>query len=441
MVTGLSFQKDYDAYLAKWESLRPEIDAGIERNRKANLDIHVCDIKGRPIPGAKITLHQKSHAFDFGCNALMLGSLDDATERAYEDGITRLFNLITTTLCWSTTEYEEGKFRFHEGVKELFRRPPVERVIRFAKDNGLRIKGQPLMADSWIPAWASKNAETLKRQQAAYFQRAAEYLQGQVDIIDVHNEAFCAVSRTPHYPLLDQECTFVDWAFETVRGLFPPNVDLELNEATPVNDTDDWIERYYALAERLLKKRLPIYSLGLQFHMFNQDAVMRHIRGEQLNPNKILGTYRRYGQLGLPLYISEVTVPSNFEGSRAQGEAVQAEILKNLYRLWFSIPQMKGIIYWNLKDGPAWKTEGDCRGCLLDQRGREKLSYQTLYQLIRREWMTEENLETDAEGFVRVRGFKGGYTLIVEGPGRSCKTFLELRENKQSLTLKMEGED
>ena len=81
-----------------------------------------------------------------------------------------------------------------------------------------------------------------------------------------------------------------------------------------------------------------------------------------------------------------------------------------LYRLWFSIPNMRGIIYWNLSDGVNWMNEGDCLGCLCDESICEKPSYQALYQLIRREWRTSAVLESDRNGEAKLRGFKGGYT-------------------------------
>jgi len=132
-----------------------------------------------------------------------------------------------------------------------------------------------------------------------------------------------------------------------------------------------------------------------------------------------------------------VTIPSTFEGTREQGEALQAEMARNLYRLWFSIENMTGIIYWNLKDGLAWKNEGDCLGCLLDQDCREKPSYQALYQLIRREWMTNERLMSDEAGKAALRGFKGEYVVKAEKDGCTAQGNLRVgKDEKLQLVLK-----
>ncbi len=434
MITNLPFQKDYEAYRAAWEALNPQIDANIEKYRKADFALEIVDENGAPVRDARITVRQMDHEFVFGCNGLMLGILGEQ-EEAYRESFGKLFNLVTTTLCWADTEFEPGKFRFREGVKDIFRRPPIDRVFEFAKKYNLKVKGQPLFCERWCPEWSSKNPEELKKQIRNYFEKVAEHCGKDISIVDVINEAFCAPKRTPDFVLLDEEFSMIDWAFEAVEGVFPEHVDTELNEASFVNC--ERYEDYYQIAKRVMDKKLPIKSLGIQYHMFNPQAGMAHIRDEKMGLTDMLRAYERFNQLGLPLYISEVTIPSTFDGTRQQGEAMQAEMARNLYRLWFSIENMTGIIYWNLKDGLAWKNEGDCLGCLLDEDAREKPSYQTLYQLIKREWMTNEKVLSDEMGRAAMRGFKGEYIVTAEKDG--CKAQGKLRvgkDKKLQLVLK-----
>lgn len=433
MITNLPFQKDYEAYRAQWEKINPQIDENIEKYRKADACVQVVDASGAPVTDAKVSLRQDTHDFIFGCNGLMVGGLGDQ-EEVYQESFARLFNLVTTTLCWAETEFEPDTFRFEEGVKEIFRRPPIDRMIAFAKKYNLKLKGQPLFCERWCPAWSSKEPEELKKQIKNYFCKVAEHCGEHLDIVDVINEAFCAPRRSPDFPLLDEEFSMIDWAFEAVKGVFPEHVDLELNEASHVNDR--LTEQYYQAAKRLMDKKLPIKSLGIQYHMFTPEAGMAHLRDEKRGLSDILPAYERFNQLGLPLFISEVTIPSTFEGTRQQGEALQAEMARNLYRLWFSIENMAGIIYWNFKDGLAWQTEGDCLGCLMDQNFKEKPSYHALYQLIRREWMTNHHALSDENGMVQLRGFKGEYTVTVEKNGQTVKGKLHVgKDNKLQIVL------
>ena len=151
---------------------------------------------------------------------------------------------------------------------------------------------------------------------------------------------------------------------------------------------------------------------------------------------QILETYHSYEKLGVPLSITEITLPSRLPGlSPEEGEEVQAEVAHNLYRLWFSRPNINSIIYWNFMDGKHWGNEGDCRGCLLDVNMREKPAYQALYQLINRCWHTEAQLETDAQGECRVRGFKGEYELTVDAPNEHTVLDMGVHRDGDALTV------
>ena len=58
-------------------------DTRIEKHRKADAAIVVVDAAGRPLSNAKIDVEQTRHAFLFGCNIFLWGSLpNETTEQA-----------------------------------------------------------------------------------------------------------------------------------------------------------------------------------------------------------------------------------------------------------------------------------------------------------------------------------------------------------------------
>lgn len=416
-------------FRARWSEMMPEIEKGIEQNRKGDFRVSVQDKDGNPVE-ALVTVQQKSHQFDFGCNALMLGSLDN-NEQRYRNAITDIFNTVTTTMCWSITEISEGVFRFDEGVKEIYRRPPAERVLKFAQENGIKIKGQPLLADSWYPDWASKDPDTLKKQYINYFRKVAERYGDKFFLFDVVNESYLCPERTPHFPLKgDDPFEYVKWALKTAGEIFPKNCIMERNETTHIN-YGKRAQQYYNENVYLLENGIRLDSIGYQFHLFNgRDTVNQLIDGEDLSPQSIYNTYIKASSLGIPIYITEITIPSLYAGLSADaGEELQAEILNNLYSLWFSIPKMNGIIYWNLKDGPAWNNEGDCLGCLADTFMRKKPSYYAIENLIKRKWNTCTEGKTES-GSLAFRGFYGGYDITVTADGEK-KVITEARFDKQ----------
>ena len=136
-------------YRKSYEALLPQINANIEKYRKGNFKINVTDKNGTPV-SATVKAEQKKHAFDFGTSALMIGNMGDK-EQEYRDAISNLFNFITTTFCWSSMETAPQKFRFEEGSEEIYRRPPSDRVLSFARENNMKVKGQPLFCGRWCP--------------------------------------------------------------------------------------------------------------------------------------------------------------------------------------------------------------------------------------------------------------------------------------------------
>lgn len=422
-----SFIKEY---LGMFHELKPEIDKNIEQHRKGSINLNLRDRNGKAINNTLVNITQKQHDFTFGCNALMLGQLGENND-VYEQEFVRLFNLVTTTLCWNTTEVKQGEFRFEEGAEEIFRRPPADRVRNFAKKYNLRFKGQPLLADSWYPEWASKDPAELKEQYKVYFQVIADRYGKDLYMVDVVNEAYLCKNRTPHFPLYDENLSYVPWAMKMAGEIFPDSCILERNEASLVNYGTEG-KRYIDEIKKLKEDKIRIDAVGLQFHMFNSDECLRHLNGDYLNLKDIYANYMKMSALNVPMYISEVTVPSNLSGfTKEEGEYIQAIIVECLYELWFSIPSMKGIIYWNLKDGKAWRNEGDCMGCLLDENLKEKPSYAALYQFINRKHSTTIKLQSNKDGQCEFRGYYGIYDVDVEIDGKVQKGEFTLdRENK-----------
>ncbi|MBR6426896.1 MAG: hypothetical protein IKS28_03620 [Clostridia bacterium] len=59
-----------------------------------------------------------------------------------EKMLSGLFNLVTTALCLSDTEPVQGEWRFAEGSREIFRRPPRDRVPAIANRNVMAVKAR-----------------------------------------------------------------------------------------------------------------------------------------------------------------------------------------------------------------------------------------------------------------------------------------------------------
>lgn len=80
-------------------------------------------------------------------------------------------------------------------------------------------------------------------------------------------------------------------------------------------------------------------AIDIQFHLFNLDSRKKYLEGQIYSVNQLINVYDDLDKIGLPIYITEITVP----GSGENGAKLQSMITDNLYRLWFSIKPMMGI--------------------------------------------------------------------------------------------------
>lgn len=404
----VSFDQVWQTYKARWQNpeVTERIAAGIEKYRKQDIAIKLVDAEGQPISDARVEVIQRTHAFLFGCNAFVLGQLGspDKNQR-YEEAFAHLFNFATVPFYWSGTEPNQGELRYAEGSRDIWRRPPPDRFLPWAEKYGITLKGHPLLWHAHNPAWLPKDPEALKALYRKRFKEIAERYAGKIKVWDVVNESLVC---SPSFPLFTEDRDYVRWAFQEVAPLFPADTILMINEVTQFN-TPPQVFRYRDQIRGLIKAGAAVRGIGLQFHYFRREALENYLRSENADPVKLLEGYQVLCEFGLPLYITEITIPSAGE----RGEEVQAAVVRNLYRLWFSVPAMAGITWWNLADGTAVEGENEARGGLMTEEFQPKLAYRELERLIHQEWKTHAEGQTDQNGMYRVRGFCGRYLVRI----------------------------
>jgi len=88
---------------------------------------------------------------------------------------------------------------------------------------------------------------------------------------------------------------------------------------------------------------------------------------------------------------------------------IQAVLVRNIYRKWFSHPAVKAITWWNTVDGGGVIGEPLVSG-LFTRDMQRKPAYEVLDQLINNEWMTRAEVQVQG-GKIAFRGFRGQYRL------------------------------
>lgn len=173
LTTGVAYGIDRsvmsDAYWKIWnDAAQAEIDAAIEKNRKADATVAL------PAPdGAEVSVEQESHAFRFGAHIFNFNQLgkteyNDAYKASYGDG--GIFNQATVAFYWKEYEPVPGRLRAGGDYEDterfwnslsrdeamahpFWRRPAPAPVIDFLKAKDVRIHGHILIWGSAKPDW------------------------------------------------------------------------------------------------------------------------------------------------------------------------------------------------------------------------------------------------------------------------------------------------
>ena len=134
--------------------------------------------------------------------------------------------------------------------------------------------------------------------------------------------------------------------------------------------------------------------------------------------------FEMLSKAGKPIHLSEITITAPDNSPR--GQMVQAIILRNLYRAWFSVERMNGITWWNVVDDCGAPGEPSISG-LFTRDMRPKTAYFAMDDLVNREWKTRATVKA-AGGKVSFRGFRGRYRLSWKGAdGKEQSKLVEVR--------------
>ena len=407
--------------------LQSRIDEGIRRNRQSDAVIRVKDFDGKPLPGARIEIKQYDSEFYFGSNIFKLKDFEnDVLNQKYEEAFCDLFNAATVPFYWRTLEPEQGRPRFSKHSVPIARRPSPDGVVEFCQERGLRMHGHTLVwhMRKWaIPDWLPENPEAAAPYWEKRIKEIAERYGNHIKRWDVLNEAVVDYKGIGQPMQQDYELQSFKWA----EKYLPEDSRFDINETTSAWDLS--CSKYTQLIERLIRAKLPLGGIGIQFHLFSDEELSRMLSGEDKKPEELFRALDHYAKFGLPIHVSEITLPSALNDEESLKD--QATAACNLYRLWFSHPSVEGITWWNFPDGAAAPGEELHSGLLFEDM-TPKPAYYALQDLIHREWRTELKGVTDTDGCFRFRGFHGTYNITTDTGIQSAIT-LEPGKNSEQM--------
>jgi len=378
----------------------------IERVRKGIARIRVLDSLGKPVPGARVVIEQRNHAFLFGCNIFSLLEYEDSGKPAYGELFAGLLNYATLAFYLGSFEYEKGK------PNTVANR----RIAQWCADRGIATKGHPLAWHEVYPKWGPADADGAVAMFRERIERDVAGFKGLVDRWDVVNEVIVSErfeNGMGAWAKRDGALRVVVEAMKWARKA-NPGASLLYNdyEISP---------KFEKLIGELEASGAAPDAYGIQSHMHQGEWTIEKAW-------EVCETYARFGK---PLHFTELTVLSGEHGwrlppppnpgpwpSTPEGEAKQADYVEKFYSTLFSHPAVEAITWWDFADG-CW--QGAPAGLIRADLTR-KPAYDRLASLIRGRWWTRGEGQADDAGACQIRGFAGDYAVRVDAGGLSWET-------------------
>lgn len=336
-------------------------------------------------------------------------------------------------LVWGSRKWMYPRWLQYEGIPEAERRALDTLEVILFSNRAFSAPSYREMAPEQVAALLPVYLGRMEERSYARIRDLMEHYRGRVGSWDVVNESAqdyglgvqdpsLAMCKSRYGPM------FTDYTFRSFKEAKKYDTDSTLLN---INDyvVDD---RYINQVADLLSRGARVEVAGSQMHLFRPQqcadlAAGLHLDGTDhlVEPGPVRAFFARFAALGIPTCLSEITITSPGEGVR--GEMVQAIIARNLYRLWFSLPSMMGITWWNIVDGCGAAGEPNISG-LFHRDMTPKAAYYALDQLVNHEWRTCLELTPDRRGRISWRGFKGTYRISwtdARGQARSRQVTVE----------------
>ena len=302
-----------------------------------------------------------SRGLRLGC-AVDAEALDDPV---YRSVIAGLFTVITAENAM--------KFAPLRPDRETYDFAAADRVMAFARDTGLAVRGHTLAWHSQLADWVAAADED---ERACilhdHIDTVVGRYRGRIEQWDVVNEPLDddgALRPTPWSEAMGVD--YIADAFHWAHAA-DPAARLYLNDYN-VEDLGPKSDAYYELVRRLLAEGVPIHGFGVQGHRIVGDP-----------PTSMRDNLGRFADLGLEVALTEVDIrmpvpPASSPDTLLQTQASDYRVMVEAAR---AVPECTVFVLWGLGDGHSWIPEtfpGFGAAHLLDERLRPKPAFGAVF--------------------------------------------------------------
>jgi len=260
-----------------------------------------------------------------------------------------------SSMKWNAINPLPGRFRFAD----------VDNLVRFATQNGMALRGHPLVWHRELPAWVEATAVADRQVHLREFiTRVMTRYADAVELWDVVNEPIADAGglRESLWSEAMGE-SYIDIAFHQARAL-DPSATLVLNEYD-IGFAGPKFDSLLALLDRLIEREVPIDAIGFQLHVFAGFD-----RFDELAANMAAIAER-----GLDVHVTELDVAL----SGGADESAQAIVYRRLADTCLAQSRCTVLQTWGFTDQYSFRRNFD--PLYLDRDYQPKPAYRALQEV------------------------------------------------------------
>jgi endo-1,4-beta-xylanase len=282
------------------------------------------------------------------------------------------------------TPENEMKFESLQGTEGRFSYDAADRIVAFAEQNGMKIRGHALVWHTQNPSWLFVNGSggtvspaTLLTRMRTHISNVVQHFKGKVYAWDVVNEA---ILEDGSYRTQNEEEGKQSRWYEILGESYIAEAFRAAHEADPdaklfYNDFYNYIpakrDGIYEMLRGLLEDGVPVHGVGLQGHLNLEPSSDAANQAYYQHVDQMEAAIELYASLGLEVQVTELDVSLYIPGVTYTSEtfytaatftdeleAKQAE----RYRAFFEMfrrqaDKLTGVTFWGIADDNTWLSE------------------------------------------------------------------------------------
>jgi endo-1,4-beta-xylanase len=253
----------------------------------------------------------------------------------------------------SVTAENEMKWNSVERQPNVFNFGNADRIVAFAEQNAMQVRGHTLVWHSQLPGWVSQltTPEAVRSAMLNHINTVMAHYKGRVFSWDVVNEAWEDNGMALRASVFQQQLgdRYIDEAFIAARAA-DPDAKLYYNDYG-TEGMSRKANSVFTMVQGMLERGVPIDGVGMQMHVTN-------------NPNgptaqQFAQNMQRLVDLGLEVNISELDISTCGTGTEAERLVAQGERAYGLVQACMNQAACNFITVWGVSDQYSWRD--DCQ--------------------------------------------------------------------------------